>query len=52
LQAVANKTTTEWFELERVQELERAQGRAQELERVQERELEPALKLVRYTVPE
>jgi len=46
LQAVANKTTTEWFELERVQELERAQGRAQE------RELEPALKLVRYTVPE
>ena len=40
MQAVANKTTTEWFELE----LELAQ----ELERVQEL----ALKLVRYTVLE
>jgi len=46
LQAVANKTTTEWFELE----LERAQALAQELKLAlaQEREL----KLVRYTVPE
>jgi len=46
LQAVANKTTTEWFELERVQELERAQELALALALAQE------LKLVRYTVPE
>jgi len=46
LQAVANKTTMEWFELERVQELERAQELALAL--AQEREL----KLVRYTAPE
>jgi hypothetical protein len=48
LQAVANKTTTEWFELERAQELALALAQELELALAQEREL----KLVRYTVPE